>query len=122
MSLRSGVPGAPDWRRGLFLEDHGPDDAPIFASMSQPAYAKYWWPTKDRPDDKIERLVLRYTVRDGVNIARYALKLIGDGQDDDIYGNAGWDWISGGTGRDGVIGDDGRIFTSRNSDRTTIVA
>ncbi len=60
----SGVPSSPDWRRGLWLEDHGPDDAPIYGSMSQPAYAKYWWPCKDRPDDKIDRLVMRYTVRD----------------------------------------------------------
>ena len=41
--------------------------------------------------------------------------LYGDGQDDDIVGGWGNDWISGGTGDDGMIGDDGRIFTSRNS-------
>ena len=42
-------------------------------------------------------------------------RLYGDGQDDDIVGGWGNDWISGGTGDDAVIGDDGRIFTSRNS-------
>src|SRR6185503_2154212 len=29
-------------------------------------------------------------------------------------GNWGADWMSGGTGTDGILGDDGRIFTSRN--------
>lgn len=32
-----------------------------------------------------------------------------------MIGGWGNDWISGGTGQDGVIGDDGRIFTSRNT-------
>ena len=41
--------------------------------------------------------------------------LFGDGQSDDIIGGIGNDWISGGTDTDGVIGDDGRIMTSRNS-------
>jgi len=41
--------------------------------------------------------------------------IFGDGQDDDIIGGWGHDWISAGTGSDGVIGDDGRIITSRNS-------
>ena len=36
-------------------------------------------------------------------------------QDDDIIGGWGNDWISGGTGQDGILGDDGRIFTSRNT-------
>ena len=40
--------------------------------------------------------------------------LFGDGQDDNLVGGYGNDWFSGGTGQDGVIGDDGRIFTSRN--------
>jgi Ca2+-binding RTX toxin-like protein len=40
--------------------------------------------------------------------------LYGEGQDDDIIGGWGHDWISGGTGDDGVLGDDGRIYTSRN--------
>src|SRR6185503_6986043 len=29
-------------------------------------------------------------------------------------GNWGADWMSGGTGTDGILGDDGRISTSRN--------
>ncbi len=41
--------------------------------------------------------------------------LFGDGQDDDLIGGYGHDWISGGAGIDGVLGDDGRIYTSRNS-------
>jgi Ca2+-binding RTX toxin-like protein len=40
--------------------------------------------------------------------------MYGEGQDDDLVGGWGNDWISGGTGDDGVLGDDGRIFTSRN--------
>ena len=39
----------------------------------------------------------------------------GDGDDDDLIGGWGDDWFSGGTGQDGVLGDDGRIFTSRNA-------
>jgi Ca2+-binding RTX toxin-like protein len=41
--------------------------------------------------------------------------LFGDGQDDDIIGGTGHDWVSAGAGVDGVIGDDGRISTSRNT-------
>jgi Ca2+-binding RTX toxin-like protein len=40
--------------------------------------------------------------------------LFGDGQDDDLIGGWGHDWMSGGVGTDGLLGDDGRIFTSRN--------
>ena len=40
--------------------------------------------------------------------------LFGEGQDDDLIGGWGRDWMSGGTGDDGVLGDDGRIYTSRN--------
>jgi aminopeptidase N len=45
---------------------HTPDEqGPIIASLSEPAYAKYWWPCKDRPDDKaLSRL--RITVPDSV--------------------------------------------------------
>jgi Ca2+-binding RTX toxin-like protein len=39
--------------------------------------------------------------------------LFGDSQDDDLIGGWGHDWISAGTGVDGVIGDDGRIYTGR---------
>jgi hypothetical protein len=42
--------------------------------------------------------------------------LFGDAQDDDIIGGYDNDWISAGTGQDGVLGDDGRIYTSRNSE------
>ena len=42
--------------------------------------------------------------------------LFGEAQDDDLIGGWGSDWISAGAGEDGVIGDDGRIWTSRNSD------
>ncbi len=38
----------------------------------------------------------------------------GDAGDDDLVGGWGSDWLSGGTGVDGVLGDDGRILTSRN--------
>jgi aminopeptidase N len=67
----AGVPSAPTNRRGLWLDTHGTGDAqaPIFATMSQPAYAKYWWPCKDRPDEKIDRLVIRATVREGLVVA-----------------------------------------------------
>jgi Ca2+-binding RTX toxin-like protein len=41
--------------------------------------------------------------------------LYGDAQDDDLIGGWGDDWMSGGTGVDGLLGDDGRIFTSRNT-------
>ena len=48
--------------------------------------------------------------------ARSASDVIyGDGQDDNIVGGYGYDWISGGTGDDGILGDDGRIFVSRIS-------
>ena len=40
--------------------------------------------------------------------------LFGEGQDDDIIGGYGSDWIAAGAGDDGVLGDDGRIYTSRN--------
>ncbi len=41
--------------------------------------------------------------------------LFGDAQSDDLIGGYGNDWISGGTDSDGVLGDDGRILTSRNT-------
>ncbi|MGD8816801.1 MAG: cadherin-like domain-containing protein, partial [Acidobacteriota bacterium] len=42
--------------------------------------------------------------------------LYGEGQDDDLIGGWGHDWASGGTGTDGILGDDGRIYTSRNTE------
>jgi len=54
-----GYPLEPTFRRGLMylVHDSGPNDnpedgGPIVASMSEPAFAKYWWPCKDRPYDK----------------------------------------------------------------------
>jgi Ca2+-binding RTX toxin-like protein len=41
--------------------------------------------------------------------------LFGEGEDDDLIGGRGHDWASGGTGSDGLLGDDGRIVTSRNT-------
>jgi len=50
-----GIPPVPATNRGLMFKVHHPDTpdaAPVVANMSEPAYAKYWWPCKDRPDDK----------------------------------------------------------------------
>ena len=46
----------------------------------------------------------------------------GDADDDDIILGWGSDWASGGVGSDGILGDDGRFFTSRNSDQGVNVA
>jgi Ca2+-binding RTX toxin-like protein len=51
--------------------------------------------------------------------------LFGDSENDDLIGGWGPDWISGGQDMDGVIGDDGRIFTARYAElpgNTTSVA
>jgi Ca2+-binding RTX toxin-like protein len=42
-------------------------------------------------------------------------RFFGDAEEDELIGGWGHDWFSGGTGQDAVLGDDGRIFTSRNS-------
>lgn len=54
-----GYPQEPTFRRGLMFLVHNSgagsepgEGGPIVASMSEPAYAKYWWPCKDRPYDK----------------------------------------------------------------------
>ena len=54
-----GQPIQPIINRGLMYKRHHdfagepPENAgPIVANVSQPAYAQYWWPCKDRPDDK----------------------------------------------------------------------
>ena len=62
-----GIPDAPDADRGFWAETHGRDEELeyVISTMSQPAYAKYWWPCKDRPDDKIDQLLEVYTVPDG---------------------------------------------------------
>ena len=76
-----GVPDAPDNRRGLWLEERGVSDDFIFATMSQPAYAKYWWPCKDRPDDKIDQLLQIYTVPDPMLAAGQGLLVAQDPAD-----------------------------------------
>ncbi len=58
----SGHPREPHVDRGLIYRTNL-DDAPVVANMSEPAYAKYWWPCKDRPDDKAFTSV-RITVPD----------------------------------------------------------
>ena len=40
-------------------------------------------------------------------------RVFGDGQNDSIVAGHGADWVSGGTGDDGILGDDGLIFASR---------
>jgi len=67
-----GIPDAPRDRRGLWVEDRGTDQ-PVLATMSQPAYGKYWWPCKDRPDDKIAAVDLHLTVREGMMAAAAGL-------------------------------------------------
>jgi aminopeptidase N len=51
-----GHPEAQNENYGLTFKTHdagSPEYAgPIIASLSEPAFAKYWWPCKDRPDDK----------------------------------------------------------------------
>jgi Ca2+-binding RTX toxin-like protein len=42
--------------------------------------------------------------------------LFGESDDDDVIGEKGDDWISSGTGEDGILGDDGILFSSRNSE------
>ena len=49
-----GLPPEPSFNRGLMFRVYnlGGHIGPSVANMSQPAYAKYWWPCKDRPGDK----------------------------------------------------------------------
>lgn len=49
-----GQPTEPTYSRGLMYRTYnlGGQQGPVVASLSQPAYAKYWWPCKDRPGDK----------------------------------------------------------------------
>lgn len=68
----AGIPDSPRDRRGMWVEDRGTDQ-PVMATMSQPAYGKYWWPCKDRPDDKIAALDLHLTVREGLTAAAAGL-------------------------------------------------
>ncbi len=50
----AGFPREPASDRGLLFGSHREGDfpEPLIANMSEPAFAKYWWPCKDRPDDK----------------------------------------------------------------------
>jgi hypothetical protein len=41
----------------------------------------------------------------------------GDADDDETIAGWGNDWASGGVGQDAILGDDGRVFGSRNSDQ-----
>lgn len=70
-----GIPTAPDENRGMWANTHGSSDQRehIVSTMSQPAYAKYWWPCKDRPDDKIDQLLQAYTVPAGWHAAGQGL-------------------------------------------------
>ncbi len=49
--LYSGNPREPHFDRGLLYRQNLLHE-PVVANMSEPAFAKYWWPCKDRPDDK----------------------------------------------------------------------
>jgi aminopeptidase N len=56
-SVRVFYHGTPvdDFEDGLsFLTHHSgmPGAGPVVANLSEPLYAHYWWPCKDRPDDK----------------------------------------------------------------------
>jgi len=73
-----GVPRSPVSDRGLFWKNHfhyneatgqNIDGGRIVASMSEPAYAKYWWPCKDRPDDKADIVRVAVTVPDTMVVA-----------------------------------------------------
>ena len=37
---------------GMDFQTHGPDNAPTLATLSEPFYARSWWPCKDTPEDK----------------------------------------------------------------------
>ncbi|MEZ4389096.1 MAG: M1 family aminopeptidase [Candidatus Krumholzibacteriia bacterium] len=85
-----GIPSAPQTRRGLWLENHAPGDENwTMATMSQPAYAKYWWPCKDRPDDKIDQLLEVYTVPEPRLAAGQGL-LVGQAAADPGYTTFTW--------------------------------
>lgn len=50
----AGQPPEPTFNRGLMYRTYtlGGHQGVSVANMSQPAYAKYWWPCKDKPGDK----------------------------------------------------------------------
>jgi aminopeptidase N len=78
----AGVPRSPLSDRGLFWRNHfhynevtgqNVNGGRIIASMSQPAYCKYWWPCKDRPDDKADTVRIAVTVPDTMVVASNGL-------------------------------------------------
>jgi len=40
------------WKIHHYSTPDPTDDGPLVSSLSEPEYAHYWWPCKDRPDDK----------------------------------------------------------------------
>jgi len=78
----AGVPTAPDPDRGLFFKDRFSWDGQVnryvgrvASTMCQPSYAKYWWPCKDRPDDKADTVRIRVTVPDTMIVASNGRRL-----------------------------------------------
>ncbi len=74
----SGRPGSPAADRGLFWREHfhwipseeqTVDGGRAIANMSEPSYARYWWPCKDRPDDKADTVRVAVTVPDTLEVA-----------------------------------------------------
>jgi aminopeptidase N len=62
----SGYPTGSPYKPGLqFGTYNGEPSGYIVANLSEPAFAKYWWPCKDRPDDKAFTSV-RLTVPQGL--------------------------------------------------------
>jgi aminopeptidase N len=87
-----GTPGNV-FQNGLPFLTHHPGMAgagPVIANMSEPQYAHYWWPCKDRPDDKFlstVRMVVPDTliaVSNGVLVRNDVLP----------GGRTGWVWVS----------------------------
>ncbi|MHC5112421.1 MAG: hypothetical protein ACYTHJ_21390, partial [Planctomycetota bacterium] len=111
------TPGGPDYRTDLFNLDPNamPNDGldPETDDLWRQTFG-FWSLVDIGGDDEVhgetgDDLI---HLQGGNNVA------FGDGDSDDIIGGWGHDWISGGTGIDGVLGDDGRIFTSRNTGLT----
>ncbi len=94
----AGVPRSPQPDRGLFWKSHfhynedtgqNVNGGRIVASMSQPAYAKYWWPCKDRPDDKADTVRVAVTVPDTMVVAGNGL-LVGEAPADPGWKTYTW--------------------------------
>jgi Ca2+-binding RTX toxin-like protein len=107
VSLLDYTPGGPDYKPAEFAPaDPGGDDFRAMFGM--------WAKTDIGGPDEVHG----GTGDDFIYLGGGNDIAFGDGDSDDIIGGWGNDWISGGTGIDGVIGDDGRIFTSRNTGLT----